>query len=66
MRVDVSDFDMRLTQAQVDEIINSLLVNPHVFSEIACLEGQGYGVPLFAIPATSNSIAVSSNTWSPI
>lgn len=44
MRVDVSEFDMRLTQAQFDEIINNMLVNPHVFSEIACLEGQGYGV----------------------
>lgn len=44
MFVRSNDFDQSLSQTQVDHIINSLLVNPHTFSDIACLDGRVYGV----------------------
>lgn len=44
MFVRSSDFDPSLTQPEVDDIINSLAVNPYDFSKFACLDGRMYGV----------------------
>lgn len=44
MRLDVYSFDSNLSQSAFDELVNGLLVDVHDFSEIACLEGKGYGV----------------------
>jgi len=44
MRIDRYDFDSQLTQAQVDAIFNSMLVNLSEFSEYASLNGRMYGV----------------------
>jgi hypothetical protein len=44
MRVDRFDFDPFLSQNAVDNIINDMAVSLEMFSDIACLDGQAYGV----------------------
>ena len=34
----------QMTQAEVDRLANSLVMSPHEFSEIACLDGRMAGV----------------------
>lgn len=52
MKVRAADYNKRLSQEVVDEIINNLLVNLDEFSSIACLDGAAYGVDILCKTCT--------------
>lgn len=56
MRIDRRHFDALLTQNQVDEYINSLLLDLDEFSDIACIHGKAFGVTMPKETCTSTQV----------